>query len=184
MNGALNRVGRLVLSVPSAAMTRPRRRFAAGLAAALCLALPIGRSIAQTPTDDVAGAVQAALAKWIAAFNRADPTAAYFASDAVMVRGNGTFSGSSVINDMEQKESRAGLRLTLVVEQVQALSPTTAIAVSRYTVTPPGAPAAPIPGVSMHTLQRVGDRWQVRAASFTRTLAPPSVAAAAASAAK
>ena len=160
------------------AFAQPRRRLVANVVAALCLTLPLGLSMAQAPADDVPGAVQVALANWIAAFNRGDPTGTYFASDAVMVRGNGTFSGATVINGMEQRESKAGLRLTLIVDQVQTLSPTAAIAVGRYTVAPPGASGSPIPGVSMHTLQRVGNQWQVRGASFTRTQAPPPDAAA------
>lgn len=156
---------------------QPERRLLMRLLAATCLSLPIVASLAQAPREDVPGAVRGALANWIAAFNRGDPTGVYFASDAVMVRGNGTFNGATVINDMEQRESKAGLRLTLVVDHVQILNSTTALAVRRYTVMPPGAPGSPIPGVSMHTLQRVGDRWQVRGASFTRTQPPPPGAA-------
>ena len=167
----------------SLSLERPERRQLMRLLVATCLSLPLAASMAQSSPDDIPGSVRAALASWIAAFNRGDSTGVYFTSNAVMVRGNGTFNGATVIDSMEQRESKAGLRLTLDVDDVQILNATTAVAVSRYTVLPPGAPSSPIPGVSIHTLQRVGNQWQVSAASFTRTQAPPLGASAASAAA-
>lgn len=152
-----------------------RRR--AGWCAAACLALLIGPTLAQPASAEASSAVQSALARWVDTFNRGESTGAFFASDAVMVRGNGVFSGAALIDEMERRESKAGLRLTLVVDRVQSLGPDAAVATGGYTVTPPGAAAA-IPGVSMHTLQRNGGQWLVRGASFTRTQAPPPAAAA------
>lgn len=136
---------------------------------------------AQTASPETSEGVKAALAGWIESFNRGAPTAAYFAGDAVLVRGNGTFTGAATINDMEQRESKAGLRLTLVVDQVQFVGPDVAIVTGRYTVAPPGSAAQVIPGVALHTMQRTGSTWQVRGASFTRTQAPPAPAGAASS---
>ena len=152
-----------------------RRR--AGWCAAACLAMLIGPTLAQPASAEASSAVQSALARWVDTFNRSESTGAFFASDAVMVRGNGVFSGAALIDEMERRESKAGLRLTLVVDRVQSLGPDAAVATGGYTVTPPGAAAA-IPGVSMHTLQRNGGQWLVRGASFTRTQAPPPAAAA------
>lgn len=140
MNDALLLAGSLATRL---SVEQPERRLLMRLLAATCLSLPIVASLAQALPEDVPGAVRGALANWIAAFNRGDPTGVYFASDAVMVRGNGTFNGATVINDMEQRESKAGLRLTLVVDHVQILNSTTALAVRRYTVMPPGAPGSP-----------------------------------------
>ena len=180
MNDVLHLAG---LTASSHPLERPERRLLTRLLAATCLWLPIAATMAQSSPEDIPGAVRSALANWIVAFNRGDPTGVYFASNAVMVRGNGTFNGATIIDNMEQRESKAGVRLTLVVDDVQILNSTTAVAVSRYTVLPPGAPGSPIPGVSMHTLQRVGNQWHVSAASFTRTQAPPLVAPAASGAA-
>lgn len=152
-----------------------RRR--AGSCAAACLALLIGPTLAQPAPAEASSAVRSALASWIETFNRGESTGAFFASDAVMVRGNGVFNGAALIDEMERRESKAGLRLTLVVDRVQSLGPDVAVATGRYTVTPPGAAAA-IPGVSMHILQRSGGQWLVREASFTRTQGPPPAAAA------
>ncbi len=171
------------LTAPTLSLARPERRLLTRLLAATCLSLPMAASMAQSSPEDIPGAVRSALANWIVAFNRGDPTGIYFATNAVMVRGNGTFHGAAVIDNMEQRESKAGLRLTLVVDDVQVLNSATAVALGRYTVLPPGAPGSPIPGVSVHTLQRLGDQWQVSAASFTRTQAPPLVASTASGAA-
>lgn len=180
MNDLLHPAGSTASSL---SLEQPERRLLTRVLAATCLSLPMAASMAQSSPDDIPAAVRVALANWIAAFNRGDPTGVYFSSNAVMVRGNGTFNGATVIDNMEQRESKAGLRLTLVVDDVQILNSATAVAVSRYTVLPPGAPSSPIPGVSIHTLQRVGNQWQVSAASFTRTQAPPLVASAASAAA-
>jgi hypothetical protein len=148
--------------------------------AALCGAvLSFGTAVAQPAADNVPATVEAALTSWVDAFNHGRPTAAYFAREAVLVRGNGTFRGAAVIDDMEQRESKAGLRLTLKVDQVQFIGPDAAAVVSRYTVALPGPSGQIIPGVSLHMLQRAGDQWLVGAASFTRVQAPPSTSAAA-----
>jgi hypothetical protein len=147
--------------------------------AALCVVLSFGSALAQQSAADVSKTVKTALAGWIEAFNSGTSTGAYFASDAVLVRGNGTFNGAAVIDEMEQREAKAGLRLTLKVEQVQSVAPDAAIVVGRYMVTLPGSSGQVIPGVSLHMLQRMGDEWKVRAASFTRVQAPPLPSAAA-----
>ena len=142
--------------------------------AALCVvALSIGPVLAQPAATPAPTTVEAALAGWVEAFNNGLPTTAYFASDAVLVRGNGTFRGAAVIDDMEQRESKAGLRLTLKVDQVQFIGPDAAAVVSRYTVALPGPSGQIIPGVSLHMLQRTGNQWLVGAASFTRMQVPP-----------
>jgi len=163
----------------SAALFSARQR--ATWCAAACFALLVGPTQAQPVPSDASSAVQSALTRWIDTFNRGESTSAFFASDAVMVRGNGVFRGGAVIDEMERRESKAGLRLTLFVDHVQPLGPDAAVAIGRYTVTPPGAAAA-IPGVSMHTLSRNGGQWLVRGASFTRTQGPPPAAAAGSSA--
>jgi ketosteroid isomerase-like protein len=147
--------------------------------AALCVVLSFGSALAQQSAADVPTAVETTLASWIEAFNRGAPTGAYFASDAVLVRGNGTFNGAAVIDDMEQREAKAGLRLTLKVERVQSVAPDTAIVVGRYAVALPGPTGQVIPGVSLHVLQRTGNEWKVRAASFTRVQVPPPPSSAA-----
>ncbi|HEV7578315.1 MAG TPA: hypothetical protein VGO85_19970 [Caldimonas sp.] len=58
-----------------------------------------------------------------------------------MVRGNGVFSGAVLIDEMERRESKAGLRLTLVVDRVQALG--TRCRDSNRTQGPPAAAASP-----------------------------------------
>lgn len=122
--------------------------------------------------------VEGALARWVETFNRGAPTAAYFSRDAVLVRGNGTFRGAAVIDEMEQRESKAGLRLSLQVDDVQVIGTDAATAVGRYTVTLPGPTGQTVPGVSLHILERMGNEWLVRAASFTRVqAAPPTTAA-------
>ena len=161
--------------LPQALRSARRRQIAA-----LCVAaLSFGTSLAQPTSTNVAPTVEAALTGWVDAFNSGLPTAAYFASEAVLVRGNGTFRGAAVIDDMEQRESKAGLRLTLKVDQVQFIGPDAAAVVSRYTVALPGPSGQIIPGVSLHMLQRAGNQWLVGAASFTRVQAPPPNAAAA-----
>ena len=142
--------------------------------AALCVvALSFGPVLAQPAATPAPATVEAALTGWVEAFNNGLPTTAYFASDAVLVRGNGTFRGAAVIDDMEQRESKAGLRLTLKVDQVQFIGPDAAAVVSRYTVALPGTSGQIIPGVSLHMLQRTGNQWLVGAASFTRMQVPP-----------
>ena len=142
--------------------------------AALCVvALSFGPVLAQPAATPAPATVEAALTGWVEAFNNGLPTTAYFATDAVLVRGNGTFRGAAVIDDMEQRESKAGLRLTLKVDQVQFIGPDAAAVVSRYTVALPGPSGQIIPGVSLHMLQRTGNQWLVGAASFTRMQVPP-----------
>ena len=161
-------------------LAHPLRSLRRRQIAALCVvALSFGPVLAQPAITPASAAVEAALAGWIDAFNIGLPTAAYFASEAVLVRGNGTFRGAAVIDDMEQRESKAGLRLTLKVDQVQFIGPDAAAVVSRYTVALPGPSGQIIPGVSLHLLQRAGNQWLVGAASFTRVQAPPPNAAAA-----
>ncbi len=150
-----------------------RRRHIAALCGAAFLSF--GAALAQP----AATSVEAALTSWVDAFNNGLPTAAYFASEAVLVRGNGTFRGAAVIDEMEQRESKAGLRLTLKVDQVQFIGPDAAAVISRYTVALPGPSGQIIPGVSLHMLQRAGNQWLVATASFTRVQAPPPTAAAA-----
>ena len=116
-------------------LAHPLRSLRRRQIAALCVvALSFGPVLAQPAITPASAAVEAALAGWIDAFNIGLPTAAYFASDAVLVRGNGTFRGAAVIDDMEQRESKAGLRLTLKVDQVQFIGLDAAAVVSRYTV--------------------------------------------------
>ena len=158
------------------ALRSTRRRQIAALCGAV---LSFEAALAQPAATNVPATVEAALTSWVDAFNHGLPTVAYFASEAVLVRGNGTFRGAAVIDDMEQRESKAGLRLTLKVDQVQFISPDAVAAVSRYTVALPGPSGQIIPGVSLHMLQRAGNQWLVSAASFTRVQAPPPTAAAA-----
>lgn len=143
------------------------------IAALFVVALSVAPVSAQPVDSHAPAAVEAALTTWVASFNSGLPTASYFASEAVLVRGNGTFRGAGVIDDMEQRESKAGLRLTLKVDQVQFVGSDAATAVSRYTVSLPGPSAQIIPGVSLHVMRRKDNRWLVDAASFTRVQAPP-----------
>lgn len=120
-------------------------------------------------------AVEATLAAWIAAFNSGASTARYFTDDATLVRGNGVFAGSATIDAMEQRESKAGLRITLEVERVEQLASDVVWSFGRYKLTVPGkdgAPAQEIPGAAVHALRRQGDAWQMQMASFTRIQAP------------
>src|SRR4051794_9760885 len=114
-----------------------KRRLAAVFAALLCCGAASGQS---------APDVESALTRWVAAFNAGSPTGGFFSGDAVLVRANGNFRGAATIDAMEQRESKAGLRLTLAVDQVQFIAADAAAVVSRYTVMPPGAAGRVVPG--------------------------------------
>jgi len=131
------------------------------------LLLSCGGALAQAAPE-----VESALTRWVAAFNAGSSTGEFFAKDALLVRANGTFRGAATIDEMEQRESKAGLRLTLNVEQVNPIGMDAAAVVSRYTVMPPGSAGQVIPGVALHVLHRSGNHWLVDAASFTRVQPP------------
>lgn len=156
----------------------PIRRLAlhAGLLASAAL-LSTG-ALAQA--DDASKSAEAVLNSWIQSFNLGEPTRRFFTSDATLVRGNGVFVGAERIDAMEQRESRAGLRLALKVQRAERLSTDSVWALAEYELTIPGkdgAAAQVVPGMSMHVLQRQSGTWQMKAASFTRVQAPaPQVA--------
>ena len=150
------------------------------LAAAGVIAVAAVPSYAQTAAES-AKAAEATLSGWIDAFNRGDSTGQFFTKDATLVRGNGVFVGGPKIDEMEQRESKAGLRLALKVDRVESLGTDSMWTLGQYTLTVPGKEgAAPqsIPGVAVHLLQREGSAWRVKVSSFTRVQAPPPAQAA------
>ena len=144
-------------------------------AATVTLAASMSSSLAQTAPESTQAA-ESTLNGWIEAFNRGDSTARFFTEDATLVRGNGVFVGGSKIDDMEQRESKAGLRLALKVDRVEPLGAGNVWVLGQYTLTVPGKDGAAlqsIPGVAVHVLRREADGWRTKVASFTRVQAPP-----------
>ena len=138
-------------------------------------------SVAHAESRADADQVEATINAWTQAFNSEQPTGRFFTPDASLIRGNGVFDGGGTIEEMEQRESRAGLRLALKLDRVQALGKDNVWALGQYTLTVPGKDgAAPqhIPGVSVHVLQREGASWRIRISSFTRLQTPPARASA------
>lgn len=166
-----------------AGLTRKMVRIHIGrvAAAAAFVLAGAGPGHAQTSAES-ARAVQATLSAWIDAFNRGDSTGQFFTKDATLVRGTGTFVGGARIDEMEQRESRAGLRLALNVDRVEPLGVDGMWTLGQYTLTVPGKDgAAPqsLPGVAVHVLERDGSSWRVKVSSFTRVQVPvPQQAAA------
>jgi ketosteroid isomerase-like protein len=153
--------------------TLMRRRFLnAGVLASVTL---LNKGVV-AQTNDLARSAEATLSGWIGAFNSGESTGRFFTRDATLVRGNGVFVGAERIDDMERRESKAGLRLALKVQPVEQLGTDGVWALADYELTVPGKEgAAPqvIPGVSLHILERHGERWQMRVSSFTRVQQPP-----------
>lgn len=132
--------------------------------------------------DNATRSAQAALDGWIQAFNLGEPTRRFFTPEATLVRGNGVFVGAERIDAMEQRESRAGLRLAVKVQRTERLAADSVWVLAEYELTVPGkdgAAAQVFPGVSVHVLQSQGGAWQTRVASFTRVQAPAPRAASA-----
>lgn len=158
-------------------ITIPTLRRAAAAAVFLAAAVP---GYAQA-VGESSKAVEATLNGWIEAFNRGDSTGQFFTNDATLVRGNGVFDGGLKIDEMEQRESKAGLRLALKIDRVERLGAESMWTLGQYTLTVPGKDGAPpqnIPGVAVHLLQRDGSTWRVKVSSFTRVQTPPSPQAA------
>ena len=152
--------------------TIPTLRRAVAAAIVLAAAVP---GYAQT-VGGSSKAVEATLNGWIEAFNRGDSTGQFFTNDATLVRGNGVFVGGLKIDEMEQRESKAGLRLALKIDRVEPLGTESMWTLGQYTLTVPckdGAPPQSIPGVAVHLLQRDGSTWRVKVSSFTRVQTPP-----------
>lgn len=142
------------------------------LAAAAAVAASVP-GYAQTAVE--AKAVEATLGSWVEAFNRGDSTVQFFTKDATLVRGNGVFVGGARIDEMEQRESQAGLRLALTVDRVEQIGAEYVWTLGRYILAIPGnGGAAPqtIPGMAVHVLHRDGSTWRVKVSSFTRLQTP------------
>jgi len=121
-------------------------------------------------------AVRAAIEKFFASFNGAEPsaTAALWSADAVDINISGLISGSPRLEERLAAEFKIGLKFSEhKIDRIDIHGPF-AWAAGEYAVTIPSKEGgiAEVKGAWLHVLKQEGAVWKIQAASFTRVNQP------------